>query len=116
MIKLIDLLKEEIELTPRRSREERSRKHLIATQKKIKQYIKNGSEGNLDLRGTPITSLPQGLTVGGSLHLDNTSITSIPQDLEVGGSLDLNNTPIAKKYTEEQIKQMVPNLKGRIYI
>ena len=130
------LLKEEIELTPRRSREERSRNYLIAIQKKIKQYIKDGSEGDLDLTNTPITSLPQdlkvggslwlsntpitslpqGLTVGGNLDLGNTKITSIPQGLTVGGDLDLRGTPIAKKYTREQIKQMVPGVKGDIYI
>jgi hypothetical protein len=30
--------------------------------------------------------------------------------------LDLANTPISKKYTEEQIKQMAPGVKGDIYI
>ena len=45
--------------------------------------------GFLDLRGTSITSLPDGLTVGGSLDLRGTGITSLPDGLTVGGSLDL---------------------------
>ena len=95
MIKLIDLLENKI-LIPRRSPEERSKNFLIATQKKIQQYIKDGGKGGLNLAGTPITSLPQGLIVG--------------------GDLDLYNTPISKKYSKEQIKQMVPGVKGQIYI
>ena len=155
MIKLIDLLENKI-LVPRRSKEERSKNYLIATQKKIQQYMKDGSKGDLDLKGTPITSLPQGLTVGGFLYLRNTPITTLPQNLKVGGYLDLQNTPItslpqglkvkgalylykskitslpqgltvggdlyllntpiSEKYSKEQIKQMVPSVKGNIYI
>jgi len=135
MIKLIDLLENKI-LTTRRSPEERSKNFLIATQKKIQQYIKDGSKGDLNLENTPITSLPQGLKVGGYLDLSNTlivslpqglkvggfldlyntKITSLPQDLKVGGDLNLSNTPLSKKYSEEQIKQMVPGVKGQIYI
>jgi len=175
MIKLIDLLENKI-LVPRRSPEERSKNYIIATQKKIQQYIKDGSKGDLDLRNTPITSLPQGLTVGGDLNLMGTKLTSLPQglkvgsyldlqntlitslpqgltvggnlnlygtkvttlpqgltvgggiysydteitalpkDLKVGSFLDLSNTPLSKKYSEEQIKQMVPGVKGSIYL
>ncbi|MCK9273377.1 hypothetical protein M0P65_07615 [Candidatus Gracilibacteria bacterium] len=68
---------------------------IIATQQKIQQYIKNGSNGDLDLYNTPITSLPDNLTrVGGSLNLNNTKITSLPDNLTVNGYLDLRNTPI----------------------
>ena len=45
--------------------------------------------GDLDLRGTSITSLPEGLTVGGALDLRGTSITSIPESLTVSSFLDL---------------------------
>ena len=41
-----------------------------------------------------ITSLPEGLKVGGFLSLRNTNITSLPKDLKVGGDLYLLNTPI----------------------
>jgi len=50
--------------------------------------------GYLDLRGTGITSLPEGLTVGGSLDLSGTGITSLPEGLTVSGSLDLSGTGI----------------------
>ena len=46
--------------------------------------------GYLDLRGTGITSLPEGLTVGGYLGLEGcTGLTSLPEGLTVGGYLDL---------------------------
>ena len=51
-------------------------------------------EGDLNLNGTPITSLPDGLKVSGFLDLSNTNITSLPDSLTVGGSLNLRNTPI----------------------
>ena len=50
--------------------------------------------GWLDLRGTGITALPEGLTVGGSLYLRGTSITALPEGLTVGGSLYLRGTSI----------------------
>jgi hypothetical protein len=137
MIKLLDLLREEKLdiLKPRRSEEERQANFLIATNKKIEQYIKDGGKddlnlqntpittlpngltvgGNLDLEDTPITSLPNGLKVGGYLDLDNTKISTLPNDLKVGGDLDLRNTPISEKYSEEEIKKMVPGVKGDIY-
>ena len=50
---------------------------------------------NLDLEGcTGITSLPEGLTVGGALYLLDTGITSLPEGLTVGGALDLRGTGI----------------------
>ena len=138
MIKLLDLLCEEKLdiLKPRRSPEERQANFLIATNKKIEQYIKDGGKGNLDLRNTPITSLPNdltvggnldlygtkitslpnGLTVGGYLYLNRTKITTLPNDLTVGGNLHLLDTPISKKYSKEEIEKMVPGVKGNIYI
>jgi len=156
MIKLLDILKEENKiLIPRRSPEERQKNYLIATQKKIQQYIKDGGEGNLSLSNTKITSLPSGLNVGGTLYLRNTKITSLPSGLNVGGGLDLSytpitslpsslnvggdldlyntkitslpsglnvggnlnlsNTPLSKKYSEEEIRQIV-DVKGKIYL
>ena len=57
-----------------------------------KMMERNG--GYLDLRGTNITTLPEGLTVGGFLDLRGTNITSLPEGLTVGGSLDLEGTNI----------------------
>jgi hypothetical protein len=181
LVSLYKQVKEENEgsvkiLVPRRSPEEREKNFLVATNKKVQEYIKNGNKGDLDLRDTPITSLPddlthvggnldlygtkitslpnnltvgdslnlndtpiaslpdnlivgnnlwlidtpitslpENLTVGSSLYLRNTKITSLPDDLTVEGDLFLQRTPISKQYTGEQIKQMVPGIKGDIY-
>ena len=174
-MKLASILKE-IQLTHRRTPEERHRKYNIAIQKKIDQYIKGGGQGDLDLSDSPIsslpanlkvggnlsllktniTALPQGLEVGGDLNLAMTPITSLPQglqvngdltisdtkitslpnglkiagdfhlrfveieslppDLQVGGILDLWHTPISIEYTKQQIRKMVPGVKGEIWI
>ena len=90
MIKLINILRETQILVPRRSPEERQKNYLIATQKKIQQYIKDGSKGDLNLSNTPIQSLPDGLTVGGDLYLTQTPIQSLPNGLTVRGFLDLS--------------------------
>jgi len=73
-------------------------------------------KGDLDLNYTNIKSLPSGLRVGGYLDLNCTFITSIPNNLEVGGALYLWRTPISKKYTKEQLRQMLPNVEGNIYV
>lgn len=60
--------------------------------------IRDGSpyyNGDLNLRGTGITSLPDGLVIDGGLDLENcTEITSLPEGLVVEGSLDLYGTGI----------------------
>jgi len=95
VIKLTDiLLEQENILVPRRSKEERQKNYRIVTQKKIQQYIKGGSEGDLNLMGSPIEKLPDNLKVGGNLSLSNTPIKELPDNLKVGGILDLSNTPI----------------------
>ena len=52
--------------------------------------------GDLDLRNTKITELPDNLSVGRSLYLRNTGITELPDNLSVGGDLDLRNTKITE--------------------
>ena len=121
-------------LIPRRSKEERSKNHQIALQKQIATYIKGGSEGDLDLSGmpvqalpdnfkvggslslskTPIQSLPNNLEVGGNLNLRDTPIQSLPDNLEVGGALYLSGTPISKKYSADEIKNMVRYVGGSV--
>jgi len=81
-------------LVPKRSPEERQSNYTNVIQKQIQQYIKNGSEGDLNLVGIKITSLPDNLKVGGDLNLNSTSIESLPNNLKVGGTLYLNFTPI----------------------
>ncbi len=61
------------------------------TLEKLKELMEM-NDGSLDLEGcTSLTSLPDGLTVGGWLDLEGcTSLTSLPDGLTVGGSLYLN--------------------------
>ena len=61
---------------------------------KTELLIDGPIEDALDLRGTGITSLPEGLKVGGYLDLSGTGITALPEGLKVGGSLDLRGTGI----------------------
>jgi len=63
--------------------------------------------GELDLRYTPIESLENLTSVGGDLDLRETPIESLGNLTSVGGVLYLYDTPLSKKYTEEQIRQML---------
>ena len=97
LVSLYKQIKEENKvLVPRRSPEERAKNFLIATNKQVQEYIKNGFQGDLNLSNTPITSLPDNLIrVGGTLDLRNTKITSLPNNLtKIRDSLVLVNTPI----------------------
>lgn len=87
MIKLLDLLENKI-LVPRRSKEERDKKFMIITQKKIQQYIKDGSQGDLWLDNTSFKKLPDELiTVGGSLVLNYSDLESLNNLQSVKGNL-----------------------------
>ena len=69
--------------------------------------------GTLDLRGTGITSLPEGLTVGGCLDLEGCiGITSLPEGLTVGGYLYLRDTGITN--TSKVKKKLSPDARRRI--
>jgi len=72
-------------------------------------------EGFLTLKGSSIESLGNLTSVGGDLYLTNSSVTSIGKLSYVGNSLFLFDTPLSKKYTEEEIRQMV-NVSGNIHI
>ena len=80
---------------------------------------------------TGITSLPDGLTVGGSLDLEDcTGITSLPEGLTVGGYLDLRGTGLTdtsnvawalsatarKKISDAQNRPITWKRDGREYI
>ena len=73
-------------------------------------------KGDLFLRNSKITSLPEGLKVGGDLDLGWTKITSLPEGLEVGGGLYIYGTPL-KKYTHDELREMIKPgfIKGKIY-
>ena len=64
------------------------------TLEEAKAMMDQNNNGNLDLRGTNITVLPDNLTVGGNLDLSDTNITALPDNLTVGGWLDLSGTNI----------------------
>jgi hypothetical protein len=49
------------------------------------------------------------------LYLTNSSVTSLGNLSYVGNSLFLKKTPLSKKYTEEEIRQMV-DIGGDIYL
>ena len=94
MIKFLDILKESDDniFIPRGSKEEKEKVLLRRTNDKIQEYLKNGSEGDLDLRYSPIKFLPKNLTkVGGSLILIHSQIEKLPDNLTVNGHLWLNN-------------------------
>ena len=66
--------------------------------------IMDKNEGSLYLSGTQITSLPEGLTVGGGLDLSGTQITSLPEGLTVGGGLDLSGTHVSNPNEYKRLK------------
>lgn len=51
-------------------------------------------DGHLDLRGSSITSLSEGLLVGGCLYLYDTPLASLPGGLVAGGGIDLSGTSV----------------------
>ena len=69
------------------------------------------------LENTNIKSLPEGLIVRFSLSLSYTKIESLPKGLKVFGILRIWDTPIAQKYTDEEIREMIKPgfIKGEIY-
>jgi len=71
--------------------------------------------GNLYLGETPIQSLGNLETVGGNLYLGETTIKDLGNLQSVGGNLNLGQTPISKKYSEEEIRQMI-QVGGSIYL
>ena len=121
MIKFLDILKESDDniFIPRGSKEEKDKVLIRRTNDKIQEYIRNGSEGNLDLRNSPIKFLPKNLTkVGGYLWLDFCeNLQSLPNGLKVDGDLDLRNTNITFLPTDIQVKGIVTGKQiGRAHV
>ena len=71
--------------------------------------------GGLNLDRTNIKSLGNLTSVGGNLDLYGTNIKSLGNLTSVGGNLDLRGTPLSKKYTIEEIRNMV-KVGGDIYL
>ena len=75
-----------------------------------KFYDKIVVDGGLDLRGTPITSLPDNLHVGNDLDLYGCkNLTSLGDNLSVEDDLNLSYTPI--EYLPDNLV-----VKGTVYI
>ena len=78
-------------------------------------------DGDLALeRCEQLTELPDNLYVKGSLALDWTNITELPNNLYVGINLYINDTPLAKNYTDDEIREIIKlpmddGIKGQIY-
>ena len=62
--------------------------------------------GYLDLSNTWINSLPEGLEVASDLSLDYTMIEALPKGLKVYGDLHIRRTRL-KKYTYDELIDMV---------
>lgn len=58
---------------------------------------------DINLSGTEILSLPEGLWVGGSLNLSHTKITTLPKGMKVDGSLNLSHTEISSLPEDLQV-------------
>ena len=82
-------------------------------------------KGDLDLYGTQVTSLPDGLHVGGYLNLRGTPIKSLPDGLRVGNFLDLSRTQIKSIPATLEVGEWIygfsgdrasvpPHLKGKL--
>jgi len=93
MIKFLDILKESDDniFIPRRTKEEKDKKLLFRTHRIIRDYIKNGSQGNLLLISSSIDFLPKNLTtVNGNLWLIKCkNLKSLPNNLTVHSDLNL---------------------------
>ena len=63
---------------------------------------------------TQLKKLPDNLHVGYHLYLNAVDITELPNNLYVGGNLFINMTPLADKYTDEEIKDIVTSTGGNI--
>jgi hypothetical protein len=75
-------------------------------------------DGDLWLSDSAIKTLPENLHVNGNLALYRSKIQSLPKNLYVGGNISLMYTPLAEKYTDDEIQQLIEKsggvVKGRI--
>ena len=77
-------------------------------------------DGSLYLIETGITELPDNLYVGDRLILRGcTQLSKLPDNLYVGGDLHVYGTPLANKYSNDEIRDMIIStggeIKGEIY-
>ena len=64
-----------------------------------------------------VTTKPKAIFLAGPAGSGKSYVSKqlLPSDLKVGGNIDLRNTPLSKKYSEEEIRQMV-KVDGDIYL
>jgi hypothetical protein len=70
--------------------------------------------GFLDLSDSNLIKLPDNFYVKHTLYLIGTNITEMPKKLYVGRDLFLWDTPINKKYSLEEVDEMITLKGGRI--
>ena len=130
--KIFDFLEEK---ENKKHKESRSLKWKLFFNKSITKEELNVN-GDLNLRGLKIKSLPEGLKVGGALVLSYSNITSLPEGLKVGGSLLLVGLEIKllpkglyvggslhiqrsnfTNFSDDEIRDMIKPgfIKGKIY-
>ena len=63
---------------------------------------------------TQLKKLPDNLHVGYHLYLNAVDITEIPNNLYVDGNLYINDTPLADKYTDEEITEIIASKGGTL--
>jgi hypothetical protein len=72
-------------------------------------------EGWLDIREcSQITELPDDLFVGGWLAFPYTNISEIPNNLYVHYDLYVYDTPLSRKYSSDEIREMITSKGGTI--
>ena len=86
-----------------------NRIYLKDTNSQTKTYIQNTS-GMIKT----LLKLPDNLYVKESLALDGANITELPNNLYVGWNLYIYNTSLAKKYTDDEIREMITSKGGTI--
>ena len=64
-------------------------------------------DGYLDIRKTNITELPDNLSVDSGLIINELYITSIPNNLYIGSDLYNRHTPLAEMYSDSEIARMI---------
>jgi hypothetical protein len=127
LVKDLGILKDV--LVPRNveEREEKQRKNEL---QKIREYIKNGCKGNLNLQYSKLTKLPDDLVkVNGSIYLQgsnindlnnlkyvkrdigmNDYITKLPDDLEWNGKLEEWGLSVESKLRKEDWQRSLNNM------
>ena len=71
-------------------------------------------DGDLNLINSTIKKIPNKLHVEGDLIIWDSNITELPDYLYVGRNLMIERTPLAKKYTNEEIIEMITSKGGQI--